>query len=339
MQRMRIVFALLCATALLATAAWSIDLPFYNQSFETYEMLPGANFEPGYDYSGSEYPWPVGFTWSAYVPLIQSLEVAGAPDGDRVLLVQNPLPDATYHYSAGIWGTENGIPYTIVPDGTYTFSVKCSKAPGLANDRGLFKIVIGNKGTWEGSEQSVEFDIPQQTQEGVWTTYSVTKTFDLESYPGAETEVWGKYIGLIMPHVYGLPTEAIGLYYDDITIDGPISTIVGTVTLSDWSPADPDKGLTPVKIELIPQGSGFSQTELIVLDQDDKYRIECAPGLYNVSFTAAGWLKKVETNVEVLLEGETVRDVVLINGDVNGDNQIDTPDYDTVSGNFDQQGD
>ena len=226
MKRLSMLMLVLCATALLTSAAWSVNLPFFNQSFETYEMMPGYDFgEPGHDYSGSDYPWPVGYTWNAYVPLIQSLEYAGAPDGDRVLLLQHPVPSGTYHYTAGIWDQTDpggtGIPYKVVPDATYTFSVKCSKAPGLENYSGKFAIWIGAKGTWDNAPQGqgIEILIPQQTQDDVWNTYSITKTFSAENNM---EHTWGQYISLAYCYVYGPDDSPIGLYYDNIRIDGPI---------------------------------------------------------------------------------------------------------------------
>ena len=332
MQRMRMAFAVLCATALLGGAAWSVDLPFYNQSFESYEMVEGGYYGLGLDFTGTWYPYALGWAF-AQLPLAQSVEVAGAPDGDRVLLIWPKLGD-TYHYTSGIWGEANGITHLVQASQTYTVSVQVSKVPGLVNTGAELRILLGDKGTWNGMVQSVVLEIPEQTQDGVWNTYSVT--FNSDDYGGAIT---GKYISLIQLYAYGPTNSQIGVYFDDVRIDGPVSTIVGTVTLSDWTPADPDKALTPVKIELIPQIGGIAQTQVVVLDETDSYGFQCEPGTYDIAFTVAGWLKKLETGVVVESGLETVSNVVLINGDVSGDNQIGTPDYDVVSGNFDEVGD
>ena len=102
MQRRGMLLALLCATALLASAAWSIDLPVPNGSFEQYTMSAG--------YYGGTYPTPD--YWIGWAPFIQSVECAGAVDGDRVLQV-----DTTDGY-AYAWGPylQNGIPFQELPD-------------------------------------------------------------------------------------------------------------------------------------------------------------------------------------------------------------------------------
>ncbi len=220
MKKLSTLMLVLCATVVLASSAWSVNLPFYNQSFEIYEMVDGFDFSiygaeyAGNNYSGTDYPVASGWVW-AQPPLGQSLEVVGAPDGDRVALISNPLPDGTYHYNSGIWGEANGIPYTVQPGETYTVSVQVSKVPGMENDSGYMKIILGEKGTWDGSVQSIELAIPQQTQEGVWTTYS--RTWNSDDYPAA----YGKYISVIQLFVYGPAESEIGLYYDDVRIDGP----------------------------------------------------------------------------------------------------------------------
>ncbi len=213
MKKLSMLMLVLCATAMLASAAWSVNLPFYNQSFEEYEMVPGLNLGEGYDYSGTEFAWPIGWTWSIHTPLIETVAYAGAPDGDRVLLIQRPEPIQTYHYTSGIWGEALGITHTVQAGRTYTVSVKCAKAPGFENDRGYMKILLGDKGTWDGSVQSIEMEIPQQTQDDVWTTYA--RTWNSDDYPAA----YGKYISQIQLFVYGPDDNPIGLYYDDVRID------------------------------------------------------------------------------------------------------------------------
>ena len=118
---------------------------------------------------------------------------------------------------------------------------------------------------------------------------------------------------------------------------GPSGKITGHVDLQNYSPAFPNSALNPVKIDLIKNGS-IIRTETVALDAGGNYTINgITCGTYDISFQACKWLRKV---VPVVVDSgvSKICNVSLLNGDIDGDNEITTTDMSIVITNMDATG-
>jgi len=112
----------------------------------------------------------------------------------------------------------------------------------------------------------------------------------------------------------------------------------GQVTLLNYKG---DLTTVGMEIQLRPTGSTTpTYTDRVFLDASGNYSMSGAlivtPGVYDVAFKTQSSLRKVVPNVTV--PGSVV-DVTLVNGDEDGNNQIDAVDRSILSGNFDKAGD
>ncbi|OGO35473.1 MAG: hypothetical protein A2147_04790 [Chloroflexi bacterium RBG_16_57_8] len=116
-------------------------------------------------------------------------------------------------------------------------------------------------------------------------------------------------------------------------VPGAGGKIGGAITLQSFTG---DKTLTPVRIEVL-QGSTVIQSEDRTLEQSSAYTTGLlAPGTYDIAFSARGFLKEVVPGVLVESDETTPVSVTLLNGDVDGDNSVGTPDFSILSGNYGQ---
>ncbi len=316
MKRLLLVFVLLSVFAFGANGAWGqYSVPVINPSFELIWNFPEG---PGLNYWAGPPP-----------PVIMCPLDDNAKDGNHVLVLDLGVAGG-YTYAFGPWQEQYGIDEIIKPGISYTVSAWAKKAADHSNNGGWMYVDVGPvRGDW--GTYRIQIPIPPLTVDEEWVQYSVV--LDTVANP--------EYVGNYISHVglggyYGDATT--WMVWDHVTIDRPYTAAIeGTVTLSNWTPADPDKRLTPVKIELIPQGSGVAKTEVVVLPGNDMYVVDCEPGTYDVVFTAAGWLKKLKPGI-VVVDVPVVCDAVLINGDIDGNDHIGTPDFSILSGSFDQTG-
>jgi hypothetical protein len=106
----------------------------------------------------------------------------------------------------------------------------------------------------------------------------------------------------------------------------PGNSIQGTIQLQDYNPALPMK--TSVRIDLIRDGS-IMRTENVLIDSTGNYAVnQISPsGTYDVAFKAASWLRTTIRGLQVP-SGGTVPgvNVSLVNGDVDGDNELTSAD-------------
>ncbi len=100
--------------------------------------------------------------------------------------------------------------------------------------------------------------------------------------------------------------------------------IKGTVTLEDFGG---DITQVPIDVELRQDGN-VVRSEQINLNADGSYTIaEVADGTYDVAFKASHWLRVVVQGVVVSGADVTGVDVSLINGDIDGDNEVTLFDF------------
>lgn len=105
---------------------------------------------------------------------------------------------------------------------------------------------------------------------------------------------------------------------------GKLAVIRGRVTLGDYL-ADPS--LVPISVRLRKQG-GDETTRTVYTDREGRYSLWVEPGTYEVSFKASHWLRVNIAEVTLgVAEEVTGQDVTLINGDIDGDNEVGLGDF------------
>lgn len=101
-------------------------------------------------------------------------------------------------------------------------------------------------------------------------------------------------------------------------------SVRGQVALQDYGG---DVSRVPVTVELR-QGGVVVRTETVPLDAQGRYRLTgVAPGTYDLAFKASHWLRRVAPGVVVVDSDVDGVDVSLVNGDVDGDNEVTLWDF------------
>lgn len=121
-------------------------------------------------------------------------------------------------------------------------------------------------------------------------------------------------------------TGPYGALLDDVSLIALPNTfaIRGKVTLEDYS-GDPAQ--VPVLVELR-QGGNVVRTVQVSLDSQGNYAIpDVQPGTYDLAFKASHWLRKVVSEVVVSTADVAGIDVSLVNGDIDGDNEVSLFDF------------
>lgn len=113
-------------------------------------------------------------------------------------------------------------------------------------------------------------------------------------------------------------------------------TITGNVSLGDWL-ASPNGQIVQIQVREV--GSQTSQqTQNVVLNASGNFSFDLAGTLQAnaYDFTAKGthWLRKLRGNVSIGATGATGVDFSLVNGDVDGDNEVGIGDYSILSASF-----
>lgn len=114
----------------------------------------------------------------------------------------------------------------------------------------------------------------------------------------------------------------------------PIVTrpIRGRVTLEAWIPTPFRRRVT---VEVAPSGGAVAETTTAILDANGDYVVATAlpPGNYDVYIKDTHWLRR---KVSIALAGTGVNGVnaLLLNGDVDGDNEVTIGDYSQLSAAF-----
>jgi len=112
----------------------------------------------------------------------------------------------------------------------------------------------------------------------------------------------------------------VGVLHDILP---PGFAVSGTVTLSDFQG---DITQVPVTVELR-RGGNVVRSESVNLDSEGRYVLnDVEPGDYEFAFKASHWLRVV-TPVTVPNADVTGVDVVLTNGDIDGDNEVTLFDF------------
>ncbi|MDW8105188.1 MAG: dockerin type I domain-containing protein, partial [Armatimonadota bacterium] len=113
---------------------------------------------------------------------------------------------------------------------------------------------------------------------------------------------------------------------DNVVLKPVGFNVRGRVTLSDFSGA---VSSVPVLAQLRAAGTTDPiRTLVLTLDDAGNYVIpDVQPGRYDIAFKASHWLRAVARNVQVVNADVSGVDVILPNGDVDGDNEVSLLDF------------
>ncbi|OGO35474.1 MAG: hypothetical protein A2147_04795 [Chloroflexi bacterium RBG_16_57_8] len=305
------------------------------------------------------YPIPI---WKAVGHTGSCLETF---TGNYIQVPRSPSLDITGAFHASMWVKPYGMGTFIpIPDGTIeTLSgTGGGFSKGQSSDAsGYGMYLVSNAATvhgWIGFVKAggKDFYGPQgvaadRVVAGAWNLIEID--FDGSQTYRLYVNNSVRYTGLLPEpdtvkisarDLYVGHEQIVGTYIDGrvdefkITTEVPatLGFISGTITLQDFVG---DLSLVPVRIE-VKQGATVIKSEQKTLDQTGSYVIgPFTAGTYEISFSACKFRKKVVSGVEVHDGGPTVVSGPLLNGDLNGDNSIGTPDFDILSGNFGKLGD
>lgn len=105
--------------------------------------------------------------------------------------------------------------------------------------------------------------------------------------------------------------------------------IRGRVTLEAWQPTPLRRRVT---VEVAPSGGPVAETTVAALDANGDYTVATAlaPGSYDVYIKDTHWLRR-KVSVTLMGSGATGVNALLLNGDVDGDNEVTIGDYSQLS--------
>jgi hypothetical protein len=111
----------------------------------------------------------------------------------------------------------------------------------------------------------------------------------------------------------------------------PPAQVSGTLTLLNYGGTLPS-----VTVQIRNPGSTVAlQTLTVTPAANGSFTFTApGPGTYDIAFKASHWLRKVVANVVVNSSGATGVNATLINGDVNGDNNISIGDFNQLRSAF-----
>jgi len=122
---------------------------------------------------------------------------------------------------------------------------------------------------------------------------------------------------------YGLRDGVTRAFLLEIGLPDTFS-ITGKVTLGDFTG---DPRWVPVTVELRQEGA-ITRTATLTLDEEGNYRLpEVEPGTYDLAFKASHWLRVAVSGVTVTEADVDGVDVTLLNGDIDGDNEVTLFDF------------
>jgi probable HAF family extracellular repeat protein len=112
---------------------------------------------------------------------------------------------------------------------------------------------------------------------------------------------------------------ATGRQWEAFRLDVGVFRISGKIRLGDF---DGDPTLIPITVQLRQNGRVARSVDLTT-DADGNYTIsDVVPGTYKLAFKASHWLRRVVHGVRVAKDDVKDKNVSLINGDVDGDNEV-----------------
>ncbi|MCS6950694.1 MAG: dockerin type I domain-containing protein, partial [bacterium] len=122
------------------------------------------------------------------------------------------------------------------------------------------------------------------------------------------------------------PVSTVYVDLDNVVLKPVGFNVRGKVTLSDFSGA---VSSVPVLAQLRAAGTTDPiRTLVLTLDDAGNYVIpDVQPGRYDIAFKASHWLRAVARNVQVVNADVSGVDVILPNGDVDGDNEVSLLDF------------
>lgn len=153
----------------------------------------------------------------------------------------------------------------------------------------------------------------------VWTPWSVN--FDRWHPLWVRATAQSNYVTVFLQGHAESPAEWNIYAFDNalLTERAQRFNVRGKVTLGDFV-ASPEG--FPVEAQLRPTGSAEPlRTEILTLDAVGNYTLtDVEPGQYDIAFKANHWLRAVVRGVQVTNADVQGVDVLLVNGDIDGDN-------------------
>jgi hypothetical protein len=186
-------------------------------------------------------------------------------------------------------------------------------AAGLVDDHGTEEMYVALPGDWTHLGSSTGQMSFTMNTAGGWV-------FDYLVYNAPNT-----YFGAHNANYLNDGAHNIDL---DMKLHGGTGTnTLGTVTLSDFDPDELDHQVT---IEIL-QGSTVVESQNVILGAGGAYSfVTHRTGTYSVACKGSHWLRKLKTGVVL----GSVANFALVNGDIDGDNEVAIGDYAILSTSF-----
>lgn len=157
-----------------------------------------------------------------------------------------------------------------------------------------------------------------------WTTASITITID---------NAWTGNIFQIGFMNTATNYEASGVYYDNINF-AEVASLSGTVNLSNYS-VGADTKTVDVDIYSADGTTLLESFTNVSMSANGEFSVahNQPAGTYDIYVKADHWLRKLVDNVSLAPSG-SIGSVSLVNGDVNGDNEVGPADFSLLSSAF-----
>lgn len=168
--------------------------------------------------------------------------------------------------------------------------------------------LIGGTSDWKPNAPTIEVELDQPLTITGWVTSSQDPNDDNVGFWAASQQV--------------MPAWAYTLR---ATPQRPGYTLSGQLVLGDYAinPAG-----TPVQVQVrLSSNQDLIRSETVMLDSQGRYELRhLPPGVYDISFKASHWLSRTLRNYTMPANCAFHFTLNLINGDANGDNQVNDED-------------
>lgn len=247
-----------------------------------------------------------------FLALVSATATGSVPIDNRPGEAFKPVMLSSMRVSSTLWDTQQAYAectgYAIPSSGWILFPATTGRLLGL----------LGGTSAWQPNTPTIEVLLPQPMQTTGWVTFSTNPNDDNVGF-------WAASSQLLRSWSYALRAAPDRTY-----------RLSGTITLEGYQASPAGQSIT---IALRPPGATVPlRVETLSLAPNGTYTLyQVPPGVYDVAFQGAHWLRRVVRNVHVngCVSGLNAS---LSNGDVNGDNRIDDADLLSVLFAFGQSG-
>jgi hypothetical protein len=196
--------------------------------------------------------------------------------------------------------------------------------------------VVQNFPTTPGARYRVTFDLGTHNHYTASASIMVSAAGSSQTFSSVSSagQRWDTYTWLFTATSTSTALSFLGTFntftyigLDNIIVESAGTTLNGHVDLSDFG------GVVAGRMVTVDISGGASESSTAVLNASGNFAMSTTVpnGTYTVAIKASHWLRKAVTGVSITASGPNSVSAALINGDIDGDNEVSIGDYSILS--------